>query len=165
MYIEGLKNTRCKELVDFFNDENVLFGTAILPLVSENVISKKFYEDPNSHTILGIDNNHIIGICHLSWEDYRWRTIGSLFLAVNSKEHNKGIGSKLTEKILSIAFHYLSMHKVEIEVYTDNEHAIHMYKKIGFIHEGTKRKNAMRNGTYVDAHIFSILNQEFHKKL
>ena len=40
----------------------------------------------------------------------------------------------------------------KLEVYTDNEPAIHLYEKFGFVIEGTKRRYALRDGEYVDAH-------------
>jgi putative acetyltransferase len=36
-------------------------------------------------------------------------------------------------------------------VYTDNEAALRLYKKLGFEIEGTHRKYAFRDGQYVDA--------------
>lgn len=158
--ISGIKKNHLANLVDFFNDERVIFGTAILPLISETDIEKKFFNE-NTHTILAQLDTKIVGICSLTWGKHRWRTISSLFLAVSSDEHNKGIGKLLTNTALNIAFKYLSMHKVEIEVYSDNPAAIKMYKDIGFVYEGTKRKNAQRDGQYVDGMFFSILNEEW----
>ena len=40
--------------------------------------------------------------------------------------------------------------RVELEVYADNERAIHLYEKLGFEQEGLLRMTTVRNGRYVD---------------
>ena len=40
--------------------------------------------------------------------------------------------------------------RVELTVYADNERAIHLYEKYGFVKEGVKRKAAISCGQYKD---------------
>jgi putative acetyltransferase len=42
-------------------------------------------------------------------------------------------------------------------VYTDNARAVHLYEKFGFTIEGTARRYALRQGTYVDAFLMARL--------
>ena len=41
--------------------------------------------------------------------------------------------------------------RIELTVYTDNDRAIQLYKKLGFQEEGVRRAFALRDGLYVDA--------------
>ncbi|MDT3227642.1 GNAT family N-acetyltransferase [Pseudomonas amygdali pv. morsprunorum] len=41
--------------------------------------------------------------------------------------------------------------RLELTVFVDNEPAIALYKKNGFVIEGTHRKFAYRDGEYIDA--------------
>ena len=47
--------------------------------------------------------------------------------------------------------------RIELEVWTDNAPAIHMYDKFGFVIEGTGRQYARRAGALVDAYFMARL--------
>jgi putative acetyltransferase len=53
---------------------------------------------------------------------------------------------------LDLADNWLNLHRLELEVYTDNPAAIHLYEKHGFVIEGTLRHFGYRNSEYVDAY-------------
>jgi putative acetyltransferase len=53
---------------------------------------------------------------------------------------------------IELADKWLNLSRLELTVYTDNEPALRLYKKLGFEIEGTHRKYAFRDGAYVDAH-------------
>ena len=55
---------------------------------------------------------------------------------------------------------WLNLIRLELEVYTDNEPAIRLYKKFDFIIEGTHVNFAYRDGQYVDAHFMARLKKE-----
>lgn len=50
-------------------------------------------------------------------------------------------------------------------VYTDNALAMALYEKFGFVHEGTHRAFALRNGVYVDALAMTRLHSNPPKPL
>ena len=45
--------------------------------------------------------------------------------------------------------------KLELHVFPWNKPAIALYEQFGFVHEGTRRKNAFRNGGYADSHVMA----------
>ena len=47
--------------------------------------------------------------------------------------------------------------RLELEVYVDNEPAIRLYERFGFVREGTMRQYAFRDGVYVDAYLMARL--------
>lgn len=50
-------------------------------------------------------------------------------------------------------------------MYTDNALAMALYEKFGFVHEGTHRAFALRNGVYVDALAMTRLHSNPPKPL
>jgi putative acetyltransferase len=48
--------------------------------------------------------------------------------------------------------------RLELSVYVDNAPAIALYRKFGFVVEGTFRAYAMRDGAYVDAYAMARLH-------
>lgn len=47
---------------------------------------------------------------------------------------------------LSIADTWLDLHRIELQVYTDNERGVRLYERCGFEIEGTLKEYAFRDG-------------------
>jgi len=63
----------------------------------------------------------------------------------------KGAGTALMQAAVDLADNWLNLLRLELEVYADNEPAIKLYQKFGFMAEGTLHQFAYRNGELVDA--------------
>lgn len=84
-------------------------------------------------------------------------------IVVDSK--SKGTGLELIKALIKYVFEVLSVNRFWLDVFTDNERAIHLYKNLGMIHEGTLRQSYKDySGKYRDQMIFSILNDEYRKR-
>ena len=59
--------------------------------------------------------------------------------------------------MLNMTDNWLNITRVEMEVYVDNAPAIALYKKFGFVIEGTRPMFAFREGGYADAHMMGRL--------
>lgn len=78
-----------------------------------------------------------------------------------SGARDRGLGTEATRLTLRHAFEDLGLHRVELEVYDFNPRARHVYEKVGFIHEGTRRHALRYDGEWIDAHLMSILAPEW----
>jgi RimJ/RimL family protein N-acetyltransferase len=74
---------------------------------------------------------------------------------------NKGWGSEATRLMLGYGFKQLGLHRIELEVYSFNPRAIHVYEKVGFKREGVRRDVLYWDGTYYDAIVMAILENEY----
>lgn len=83
----------------------------------------------------------------------------------NKDNQGKGIGSYAVTNILKHAFYNLNLRRVELDVLASNARAIHLYEKIGFKREGTKRKSVFKNGIFEDMHFYAILKEEFSEEI
>jgi putative acetyltransferase len=45
-----------------------------------------------------------------------------------------------------------------LTVYVDNAPAMHLYKRFGFVVEGTHQAYALRDGRYVDAYVMARIS-------
>jgi putative acetyltransferase len=59
--------------------------------------------------------------------------------------------------LIDFADNWLNLTRLELEVYADNEAAIHLYESFGFEIEGTLRKHAFRDGRYIDSIVMGRL--------
>jgi putative acetyltransferase len=78
-------------------------------------------------------------------------------MAVRDDWQGKGVGSALMQAAVDLADRWLNLTRLELEVYTDNEPAIRLYKKFGFVVEGTQARFAFRDGQYVDTYSMARL--------
>jgi L-phenylalanine/L-methionine N-acetyltransferase len=54
----------------------------------------------------------------------------------------------------------LNLERLELDVYTDNEPAVRLYAKFGFVIEGTLSRFAFRDGRYADVYAMARLRSE-----
>ena len=71
----------------------------------------------------------------------------------------QGIGTALLKTLLDLADNWLMLERVELTVFADNHHAIHLYEKLGFEKEGLKRMTVIRNGQYADEYLMARLRR------
>lgn len=95
-------------------------------------------------TIVGhafLEALHLKSICH----------VAELTIAVHKGWQEKGIGTKLMEKLFEWAKASKAIEKIELNVRASNSRAISLYKKMGFQEEGIrKRRIKLGSGLYID---------------
>lgn len=67
-------------------------------------------------------------------------------------------------KFINLLFEEKKLHKISLEVLSTNIRAFNLYKKLGFIVEGTRRQEVLKKDEYVDSIIMSILKSEWESK-
>ncbi|WP_088006442.1 GNAT family N-acetyltransferase [Indiicoccus explosivorum] len=77
---------------------------------------------------------------------------------------SKGYGSEAAELMLEYGFGILNLHRIELDVYSVNERAAHVYEKLGFKKEGVKRENWYYDHQYYDSVMMSILEHEYRER-
>lgn len=106
-------------------------------------------------------NDEILGTAGLKNVDYLNQKADFFIMIGLKANRGKGIGYFATREILKHAFYNLNLNRIELIVLESNKNAINLYKKVGFIEEGKKRKCIFKNGKFVNVIIMSILNEEF----
>ena len=77
----------------------------------------------------------------------------------------KGYAKFAYNKFIPFIFEKFDVNKISLEVLSNNEIAISLYKKIGFIYEGTKREEIYKKDKYIDSIIMSILKKEYYANI
>lgn len=137
-------------------------GTMRTPYSSQEEHRRRLAEPPEGlHNLLACVNGEVIGQLALhTTARPRRRHVGSIGMAVRDDWQGRGAGSALMQAAVDLADNWINLVRLELEVYTDNEPAIRLYKKFGFEVEGTLRKMAFRNGQYVDAYAMARLRPD-----
>jgi RimJ/RimL family protein N-acetyltransferase len=74
-----------------------------------------------------------------------------------------GYAKPAYKQFMKYLFEYLDLNKVALEVLSTNIVAINLYTSLGFVHEGIKRQEVLKNGEWVDSIIMSTLKSEFYE--
>ncbi|MFC2143136.1 GNAT family N-acetyltransferase [Candidatus Aenigmatarchaeota archaeon] len=82
------------------------------------------------------------------------------------KEYWKhGFVSESLLLILDHGFNNLKLHRIYAKVFKPNKASSKLLKRAGFKKEGLMRKNFSKDGKYLDTVLYSMLKNEFRKKL
>lgn len=115
------------------------------------------------------------GVCDLAIETLEGHLIGGVGLRTKGPEvrcaelgisigdksvWGQGYGTDAMRVICRVGFEQMDLHRIELWVHAGNERAIGVYKKVGFVLEGTAREAFFRNGKRVDMHLMGLLAPE-----
>lgn len=74
----------------------------------------------------------------------------------------KGLAKLATVETLRFGFDQLNLNRIALNVLQNNEKAIGLYKKLGFMQEGELRESIFKNGKRQNEYIFALLKSEFN---
>jgi len=164
MSIEGLKIRRaeaddCQGLHEIFTSPQVYPGTLQVPYPSKEYWRKRVTENlEHSYYLVAVIGDRIVGMVSVdTFTRPRRRHAGAIGICVHEEWQGKGIGAALMRAIIDFSDNWLNLTRLELEVFADNEAAIHLYERFGFELEGTLRQHALRDGQYVDSKVMGRL--------
>jgi L-phenylalanine/L-methionine N-acetyltransferase len=138
-----------------FQDESAYSGTLQPPFPSREVWRKRIAEMPEGDFMLvALVDGEIVGNAglHSAGKSPRRAHVMHLGMTVREEWQGKGVGTALMRALTSLADGWLNVFRIELTVYIDNERALALYRKFGFVVEGTHKAYALRGGRYVDSH-------------
>jgi len=145
-----------------FSGPLAMAGTLQLPFPSLERTRKRVADLPEGvYRLVACVDDEVVGSLGLSVpSNPRRRHVGQIGMAVHDDWQGKGVGSALMRAALDLADNWLNLRRIELEVYTDNNAGIALYRKFGFDVEGTLRAFAFRNGQYVDGYVMARVRSE-----
>ncbi|NDI35316.1 GNAT family N-acetyltransferase [Chengkuizengella sediminis] len=120
-------------------------------------------EDSSSVLLLIVlkETDEVIGDIALQDIDTINRS-SNIRIAIDVEQNQgKGYGSEAISLMLEYGFGILNLHRIELEVFSFNKRAAHVYEKLGFKREGIQRDRLYYNHLYHDAILMSILEEEY----
>jgi putative acetyltransferase len=135
-------------------DEAAYSGTLQAPFPSREMWRKRVAELPESDFMLvALVDGQVVGhaALHSTGKSPRRAHAMHLGMTVDAAWQGKGVGTALLRALMELADGWLNVFRIELTVFADNERAQALYRKFGFVLEGTHRAYALRAGSYVDA--------------
>jgi RimJ/RimL family protein N-acetyltransferase len=157
--------------VEWLNDPQVTQGLSLnIPLSIDEEASwyEQVLKRPNEERPLCIKAKHedswkLIG--NSSFVTIDWRNRNAEFgIFIGDRAYwNQGYGTEVVRLILLHGFTTLNLHRIFLRVHADNQRAIRLYEKIGFVHEGRQRQAEYHGGQYHDIVFMGILRPEWEE--
>ncbi|MNX70569.1 putative ribosomal N-acetyltransferase YdaF [compost metagenome] len=91
----------------------------------------------------------------------RQATVG-LYLG-DAEHRGQGHGTDALGTLCRYLFDELGLHKARLYVACDNDPAIAVYRKLGFVEEGRLREHRFYGGTFHDFLVMGLLSREFSR--
>ena len=132
---------------------SVMWGTLQLPSLTVEGVRRRLENstaDPQTHSFVAVLDGQVVGSAALHVGSRRRSRVADLGLMVHDEYTGRGIGRALMERLLDVADNWLGLKRVDLEVVTDNEAAVHLYESLGFEREGVRRCSVFRGGVFVD---------------
>lgn len=150
-----------RKTVEWLNSADIQASFGLRCAVTE--ASHRSWVDTNSDTLI--------------WAivDPTGRHVGNVLLKVTQRHRSgyfqiyigeplargQGLGDRALSATLTKAFDELGLHRVWLHTLPDNVAAAALYRKHGFVFEGTERDALLWNGTFISQHRWSILEHEW----
>ena len=125
-------------------------------------IIKEFGAPAQPIRVTDNSRDSLIGMCGLYYINFVNRTSEFAIYIGDVRFSRMGYGSDALRTLLKYGFEEMNLHRIWCEVY-DGNGAIELYKKLGFVQEGTLRQHTYSGGKYMDSHILGLLKEDWEK--
>lgn len=134
--------------------------------VSRVLLEEKFASDPGSSfaharfTIERKSDARAIGWASLSHGSPENRS-ATLGMVIGDREcWDSGYGTDATRAVCRFGFQQMNLHRIDLDVFGENQRALHVYEKLGFRAEALKRDAIFWRGRYQDIVVMGLLEGE-----
>ncbi len=167
--LRALEEEDLSILKDWRNKKHVRKTTREYKLL--NMLNqKKWFEfihdqNPPRDIIFGIVDKKLklIGFTALTYIDWKNRQAEISIYFAKENWQKTFEGESAINLIMEYGFKELNLHRLWVEIFSLSKENIKLFTKLKFVKEGTLRDKVWRDGKWWDAHIYSMLSNDFKK--
>lgn len=161
-YLKAVDSSDIEQLRAWRNDKRIWQYCRQSDLISDCQQDRWFKaqdEDPTIHMYTVWTESGKCGACGFTSHD-RHNRIAEFSLYIAPEQQGAGVGKMALKTLFTHGFNNLNLHSIWGESFKGNP-AIDMFKQIGMSQDGVRRDAYFRDGKYVDAVLFSVLEKEW----
>lgn len=170
IYLRELKTTDAALMLEWMHDEDIQkafkhdFSETSLKEAEAFCAGTKIPDNIESgmslHFAIADSGDEYLGTISLKEIDLE-NGSAEYAIVTRKKAHGKKVAYKATGLILRMAFMKYGLHRVYLNVYSNNTAAIKLYEKCGFVYEGEFREHFIMENQYINWKWYSMLESEF----
>jgi len=141
------------ELYRILSQPETYTDTLQIPHASLALIQQRLQNlQPGMQRLVACIDGQVVGDLYLEVNARaRRRHTATFGMCVDCHYRGRGVASALMQEMVSLCDNWLSVERIELTVFADNDTAVRLYQRFGFATEGVARRYAVRNGKQVDA--------------
>lgn len=166
MYLRELKEKDAFGMLEWMHDADISCNfrqnfKAMDEAKCIEFIKRSKEDNNNKHFAVCDDKDEYLGTVSLKNIDRKNKN-AEYAIVMRSKAIGKGAALEATCQILEYAFETMQLHKVYLNVLTENIRANKFYKKAGFTLEGNFKECLYLQEEFKDLNWYGILKENFH---
>lgn len=158
------RESDCRALAEMMNNKNIqdnLRDGIPYPYTAADAaqyIGRMVSRDPDRQFAFAVEaEGQLVGSISVTRMDNVHRFTGEMGYYIAQPHWNKGYGSCAAARIVKYVFENTDIVRVFAEPYAYNSASCRALEKAGFTYEGTLRRNAFKNGRFVDMKMYSVI--------
>ncbi|MDR6229610.1 putative acetyltransferase [Pseudomonas sp. SORGH_AS199] len=154
VHLERYADRHAEGLAALYGDPVVARQVLQLPYqTAEQWRQRQSAEREGRVTLVALQQGRVVGSASLEQQPrIRRQHCGAIGMGVARDCQGQGIGTQLLTALLDLADNWMNLQRVELTVFSDNEPALALYRKLGFEEEGLLRRYALRDGVFTDVY-------------
>lgn len=165
--LRGLENSDIPHLHKWSNDPDIAAGQGDLHWPSSMWQQQRWFEraqEDKQNVRLAVQHKDgdligYTGFWSLNWRDRR----AEHGLLIGNMDYRKqGYGREIIMTCARYAFEELGLCRLDATIIASNSASMKAYEACGYQVEGTLRKHAFRNGTWVDRVLYGLLQSDYN---
>lgn len=168
MYLRKLKEKDSAGMLEWMSDENICgcFQTDFSHMDEadcKRFILRAAEDDRQVHFAICNETDEYLGTISLKNID-RKNQNAEYAIVLRAEAIGKGVALEATQRILKYAFDELELHKVYLNVLSDNIRANKFYNKAGFSFEGEFKEYLCLQGSFKNLKWYGMVKEDFNNK-
>ena len=163
LIVRAIRAADAADIAAIYSFESVIANTAQLPC-RDGQFWLNFWKtkDPNGvELVCEIDGRAVGHLGIVTNASARRKHVATFGIAVHPAFQGRGVGNALVVGMLDLADNWLNLVRVELTVASDNERAMGLYRKHGFVVEGEARYDNFRAGQFTHSTQMARINPSF----
>lgn len=137
---------------------SVVWGTLQLPVTMDALWRERVERNVviGQHALVALHKGRIVGSGGVHRSAFPSEHAAVIGMGVHEDFQGRRVGGQVLDALVTLARDWLGLHRIELEVYPDNPRAVALYRSRGFVDEGIRRYNCVRDGAHVDSLAMAI---------
>lgn len=164
LFIDLASQNDIEDMRTLHNDPEILKWLTDTRIISKKEQSLWFTQLQKSKksqrfTVKLINSNQLIGVFRVDNIDHENRSV-YVGLDISPSSQRQGYATEVYLAMINYLLFEIKMNRLMLITLSNNNRAVSLYEKLGFIKEGTLRESFLRSGNYVDGYIYALIKKD-----